>query len=161
MKMKSPLEKEMEKVNKQMLLFVISKMGNGETTTDQLDKFGYSYIKGYLGAHPYDMIPSMKHNQSIIINEGSSRTDGYHWMALVRIHDTYYLYDSFGRTPDKIFKKSFLENKKIVGSDKYIQDREQQDMTLFDKKTEKNCGQRALSWLMNVNQYGINKARLI
>lgn len=115
-----------------------------------------------MGAFAYDQLPELKPHQCCIVNEGSSKTDGFHWMALIRIDNTYYLYDSFGRDVKKIFPRiKYFKNKKVVNSD-ITHDREQQDKSLKnDKITEINCGQRCLAYLLFILHNGFQKARLI
>jgi len=108
-----------------------------------------SYLeKKYLGSFSYDKKPILKNNQYCILNTDSSKRNGTHWVAVCRLNNKNYFYDSFGRYQSRLIPK--LKGK-FINSDL---DTEQQD-------AESDCGQRCLSWLGVVEVLGIEIALLI
>ena len=145
---KTQTEIEAEQIYKQYLDFVISKIGSNETTSDQLEQFGFTYLpRGqFKGCFPRDMIPKLNYGESCIVNEDTHKGPGIHWMSLYH-GSTLIFYDSFGRTHKKV-------KVKVKAKDADPTDREQ-------KFKEMNCGARALAFLMVCYFQSENKAILI
>lgn len=116
----------------------------GTTDTTELKKAGDRYIHHFNGVYSADRIPTINDNESCIVNLDDHDEDGTHWVALVRISDIIYFYDSFGRTYSNLLSGLNNGTLKVVNAER---DAEQH----ID---ELNCGQRCLAFLYMVNQYG-------
>ncbi len=131
-------------------------LGNDSTYSDTLDKVSRKQLgKKFHGVYPSDRIPQLTGIKPYaIINTDKSTSPGSHWIGVgYNDDDDYYMiYDSFGRKTNKImpgFRASF--NGTVLATDS---DAEQ-------RMKENNCGQRALAWLICVDSFGYDMARLI
>lgn len=52
---------------------------------------------------------SKKRRECLILNHGSSRTDGTHWTALARDNNVAYYFDSFGKLPPPFEVVNYLD----------------------------------------------------
>ena len=52
--------------------------------------------KIFIGCYSKDQIPLIEDNKSIIINLQNSNQPGSHWIALKRVNNTIFVFDSFG-----------------------------------------------------------------
>lgn len=55
-------------------------------------------IPGFCGTFACDMIPTITSNISLIINTDPSSKPGKHWIAVYTSINTFYFFDSFGRS---------------------------------------------------------------
>ena len=80
------------------------------------------YYKNFKGCFSKDQIKLIGDNKSMIINLQDSNQPGYHWIALKRVKNTIFLFDSFGvgYIPIGIFK--VYKNYKIITNIYRIQD---------------------------------------
>jgi hypothetical protein len=141
-----------------ILLYLKQFLGNGETDSDQLNKVGFKLIHGYKGTYACDEIPLLKNGESIIVNQGNIKSNGYHWCGLRKEFNKLYFYDSFGRGASII--PSLKSFKTKIKSD--TTEREQMDKSIKgDTKTESNCGQRSMGFLMICQMNGVEDAMLI
>jgi hypothetical protein len=127
-------------------------MGKKSTTNIQLNKMGKQMFgKKYQGTFSQSHKPKSKPvNQYFIINTDTKDGPGVHWCAVVKNKNTYYIYDSFGRTSKRLLPV-FTQGRLIIDSD---YDAEQ----FGDSEI---CGQLCLSWIQVVNDFGIRNALLI
>ena len=70
--------------------------------------------KNFKGCFSKDQISLIENNKSIIINSNNSNEPGSHWIALKRVKNTIFVFDSFGigYIPMTIFK--IYKNFKII-----------------------------------------------
>jgi hypothetical protein len=124
---------------------VEKEMGHNTTTDNlEIDAYCFKNIKNYVGTYPFDLAPILKNGQSCIINLDSSEGPGEHWMSLIKNKSKLYGYDSFGRKINKLIKLKFRP---------IINDTKDKEQDLI--KTETNCGQRSISWLICFKKYGL------
>lgn len=124
---------------------------NTITTDDYLNKIGKEHILGFKGVYSRDVaakvIPKMKPGQSMIINlDPNYENGGSHWTALrISTESPTIMYtDSFGAGPPEDVRTASLNTGRgLVFSNRINQ-----------KISEKNCGKRALLWLMLMDQAG-------
>ena len=68
--------------------------------------------RNFIGCFSKDQIPLIENNKSIIMNLQNSNQPGSHWIALKRVNNIIYVFDSFGigYIPIDIFKvfKNFI-----------------------------------------------------
>ena len=78
--------------------------------------------KNFMGCYSKDQIPLVENNKSIIMNLNNSNEPGSHWIALKRVNNGIYVFDSFniGFLPIGIFK--IYKNYKIITNIYRIQD---------------------------------------
>ena len=78
--------------------------------------------KNFMGCFSKDQIKLIENNKSIIINLQDSNQPGSHWIALKRVNNTIFVFDSFGigYIPVGIFK--VYKNHKIITNIYRIQD---------------------------------------
>ena len=79
--------------------------------------------KNFIGCYSKDQIPLIENNKSIIMNLQNSNQPGSHWIALKRVNNTIFVFDSFGigyHLPVGIFK--VFKNYKIITNIYRIQD---------------------------------------
>ncbi len=140
-------EKTMEKHYNNFIRKIEKVIGNKSTDSLQLNQLGKKLFGNkFLGCYPIDQIPVMKQGQYCILNQDKTGGPGIHWLGCYKNNNHYNIYDSFGRSSDKLLGlKNTIDSK---------HDAEQ-------KEIEQNCGQRSLSWLLCVQKYGIENALLI
>ena len=70
--------------------------------------------KNFIGCYSKDQIKLIENNKSIIMNLQNSYESGSHWIALKRVNNTIFVFDSFGigYLPIGIFK--VFKNLKII-----------------------------------------------
>ncbi len=127
-------------------------LGTGATFMNDLTDLGkLLFKKKYIGTFASDKIPIIKNNQYMILNLDTSKMQGSHWIAVARLNDKLYVYDSFGRNTNSIIPalQKKYRNIKIIES---LRDVDQDSFTEFD------CGQRSLAWLFIVDHWGIDMA---
>ena len=111
-------------------------LGKDSTYSTELFKIGKLFFKNrFIGVYPSDQIHELKNMQCEIINLDNSRQEGSHWIALARMNNKYYFYDSFGRKHSKILKS--LKIKNIINTE---EDAEQHILS-------EDCGARCMAWL--------------
>jgi hypothetical protein len=127
-------------------------MGKKSTTNHQLDTIGKQLFGAkYIGTFSQSYKPKKKpDHQYFIINTDLANMPGVHWVAVVKNKNTYYIYDSFGRTSKRLLPV-FTQGRLIIDSD---YDAEQ----FGDSEI---CGQLCLSFLQVVKEFGIRNALLI
>ena len=78
--------------------------------------------KNLIGCFSKDQIPLIENNKSIIMNLQNSNQPGSHWIALKRVNNTIFVFDSFGigYLPISVFK--VFKNFKIITNIYRIQD---------------------------------------
>ena len=78
--------------------------------------------KNFIGCFSKDQIKLIKNNKSIIVNLQNSNQPGSHWIALKRVKNSIFIFDSFGigYLPIGIFK--VYKNYKIITNIYRIQD---------------------------------------
>ncbi len=149
-------EKRMHIIYNRVLDNMEKKLGNDSTYSDTLDRVSREQLgKKFHGVYPSDRIPKLTSIKPYaIINTDKSSAPGSHWVGVgYNDHGEYYMiYDSFGRKTNKImpeFRASF--NGRVLETDS---DAEQ-------RMKENNCGQRSLAWLICVDSFGFDMAKLI
>ncbi len=124
------------------------------TYSDNILQLGNKLFKEkFHGVYPSDHIPELtKEKPYAILNLDKSTESGSHWVAIAKVNNETYIYDSFGRKNQQIIPSlSKSGNGKIEDTDR---DAEQ-------KINELNCGNRSVAFLLLVDRFGINYAKLI
>ena len=135
-------------------------LGNHALSNDELDDvckplFGSKYR----GTHPVDSKFPLKPGM-FIINTDIASGDGVHWQGMVLSKTTAYIFDSFGRDPDKtipILMKRLRRAKYKIKFD--TKDAEQR--ATYKNKMVLTCGHSCISWLLCVHKFGIRAAMRI
>ena len=78
--------------------------------------------KNFIGCFSKDQIPLIENNKSIIINLNNSDEPGSHWIALKRVNNDIYVFDSFGIGYLPICILKVFKNFKIITNIYRIQD---------------------------------------
>ena len=92
----------------------------------------------WLGVFSADTIPNRE--GYYVVNTDNSKGPGEHWVADINKGRQRYLYDSFGRTARELpWQATYTDP-----------DPEQ-------RKTETNCGARAMAWLVYTQHFGIER----
>lgn len=156
--MKQLTEKQILKIYNKYLKNIYKDLGKGETDSNQLNQYAASLFGDkFAGVYASDQVPNLsKKSPYCIVNLDPSNKPGEHWVAVyLQNNDTVLLYDSFGRDANtllKAFSKYFKKlGKKIINSD-----RDAEQLIIQD-----DCGQRCLSFLLCVQNYGYRNATLI
>jgi hypothetical protein len=131
--------------------------GNKSTYMNDLDRVGRKLLGvKFKGVYPSDKIPKLNDLKPYcILNLDKSTQSGSHWVSVAKIHgeDSSIIYDSFSRPAKKIIPVLLNSgNGKIINSD--LSDNEQ-------KIEETDCGARSLSFLVVLDKYGVDVAKLI
>lgn len=129
-------------------------VGNKTTYLEQLEGHGKKILGvNFAGVFPSDKIPRLNDlRKYAILNLDKSTQAGSHWVAVARDGDRTYIYDSFGRDHRAIIPVlSRSGNGRIINTDR---DAEQHIL-------ETNCGARCLAWLVLIEKYGTDTAKLI
>ncbi len=136
-------------IYKDLLFMAETLVGKGTTAEHTLTNAGKHILdEDYEGTFAVDEIPS-KPFKYAIVNLDKRGAGGSHWVALAKVDkDLYMVYDSFGRHTGKILPTLQL---KTVDTE---HDAEQQTK-------EKNCGARALAWLLFFDAFGPEAAQKI
>lgn len=158
MSSKTQKEKDVEREYNNILKQIIEPLSGDKTTyLSELNGIGKKIFGvKYKGTFPSDKIPKLNDLAPYaILNLDKSTEPGSHWVAIAKHpnEDKTLLYDSFARKGSKIIKSlAYSGNGRIVDSD--LKDREQAVI-------ETNCGARSLSFLVVVEKYGWENAKLI
>lgn len=148
-------EKEAEMIYNHILNNIVEPLtGNKSTYMDELKAVGRKLLGiKFKGVYAADKIPILNDlKKYCILNLDRTGMPGSHWIALAKVKNNTYVYDSFGRQNTKIIPNlRFSGNGRIVDVDR---DAEQ------DKK-EQNCGARCIAWLCVVEKWGMDMAKLI
>jgi hypothetical protein len=151
-------EAKAEQLYKDTLKNVIYPLtGNKSTYMNDLDRVGRKLLGiKFRGVFPSDKIPKLNDLKPYcILNLDKSTQSGSHWIALAKIlgkDESSVVYDSFGRSNKKIIPALLnSKNGTIIDTDR---DAEQ-------KIEETDCGARCLSWLVVLDKYGVDVARMI
>ena len=155
-------EKEIMKEYNLILKDFEKKLGNNSTFNTDLDKIARKHLGNkFHGVYSSDKIPKLNELKPYaIINLDNSKQPGSHWVGLafdrkMNGGKDLVVYDSFGRKTKKILPDAY---KKFNGSGHTIKDT---DYDAEQKKSEKNCGQRSLAFLVYYNKHGKDKALII
>jgi hypothetical protein len=145
----------MEKMDNIKLIYDLNvkelenKLGEGATTNIDLDKIGKKMFKGkFKGVYSLDDLPHPLKAGYYIVNNTLASEGGEHWLGLVKKGGKHYVYDSFGRRTYKVAPRLVKDLKKVVET----------ELDPEQKIEEKNCGQRCLSWLHIVDEFGVIKS---
>jgi hypothetical protein len=140
---------------KKELIALRKKYGNKALDNVDIDKYCKMYLgKMYVGCFSQDTVPinRLPSTCMFIFNNDISTGPGIHWIACFKEGCTFYIYDSFGRKSTHLVplfaKQVFRSGGKIRDSD---YSKEQADY-------QEDCGLRAISFLICVRRYGIEKA---
>lgn len=159
---KSSMSKPSEQVYDEILHNIVEPILGDDTTfsTDIAIIGKHLFGSKWAGVFPVDAIPqTLSVNQYLVVNLDKSNEPGSHWVALVVLRKSkttkkpkyhFLMYDSFGRSPEKILP--FIEEKNNVDS---TEDDSEQNII------ENNCGARAITWLIMYDQFGEKAAREI
>ena len=124
----------------QALKYFEDKVGKQITFSNVLDDIGKKmFNESFKGVYPVDKIPEMNEGNVCIINVDTSNLPGSHWIGCGVHNNRLYVYDSFGRSQDKL-KNMYSSLKKEYKITEPENDPEQSIQ-------ENNCGQRSLSWI--------------
>jgi hypothetical protein len=133
-----------EKLYNRLLKQVESALGKKPTTNFQLNKYcRKKFGHQYKGTFARNQIPIMNHNEFCIANLDTSNEPGSHWIAIIKHHDKYLIYDSYGRDLSKILP-NFNKKYDVISTE---QDAEQSDSAT-------NCGPRCIAALGVYNMLG-------
>jgi len=141
---------ETEKLFRKYKNSLISKLGRDALYSDVLEDVAKTFFgTRFKGVFSQDE-KFEKKTGYYIINTDTKKGKGIHWIALYLTSKTAYIYDSFGRSPNKLIPHlvKHLADRKIVSSDK---DQEQKGLSQV-------CGHLSISWLRIVKEKGIKKA---
>lgn len=115
---------------------------DGITTDVQLNTWGRANIPGFRGVYARDQVnqvcPGLRPGESVILNlDPGYRRGGTHWVAVRRSSEAPIVYykDSFGAPPPKNIVSACAGAGLVYGN------------RIYQKLSEKNCGQRALRFL--------------
>jgi hypothetical protein len=130
--------------------------GNQSTYMNDLDRVGRKLLGvKFKGVFPSDKIPKLNDLKPYcILNLDKSTQSGSHWVSVAKIHgeDKSITYDSFGRSNKKIIPAlSSSGNGTIIDTDRDVE----------QKIEETDCGARSLAWLVVLDKYGVDVARMI
>ena len=105
------------------------------------------------GVYPSDQIPELtKEKPYAILNLDKSTESGSHWVAIAKVNNETYIYDSFGRKNQQIIPSLSKSGNGTI---------EDTDRDAEQKINELNCGNRSVAFLLLVDRFGINYAKLI
>jgi NDP-sugar pyrophosphorylase family protein len=155
---KSQKEKGVENAYTNILKQVVEPLSGDKTTyLTELNGVGKKLFGvKYKGTFPSDKIPRLNDlSPYAILNLDKSTESGSHWVAIAKHpnKNETLLYDSFARRGTKIIPSlTYSGNGRIIDSD--LKDREQEIV-------ETNCGARCLAYLVVVEKYGWDAAKLI
>lgn len=130
------------------------RLGRGITYAKQLTTVGKSVLgQAYRGTFPQDRHPNNLSNGDVfILNLDKAASGGSHWVGVAYVNKKFIIYDSFGRSSSRILPH-FI---KQIGYKYADTDRDAEQ-----KKKQNDCGQRSLSFLIFLKQYGVAEAMRI
>ena len=128
---------------------LIAKLGTKATTDKQLTTVGKSLFGSkYIGTFSSDYKPrKTPSKQYFIINVDGEQLPGSHWLGIVKNNNTYYIFDSYGRSAKRLIP-NFAGGKHIIETDPDVD----------QSKTSDICGALCLAWLCTVDKLGIRAA---
>ena len=154
---KSKKEIEIELIYNKILKDIELLVGDGVTYLNDLEKIGHKLFGvKFKGVYPSNYIPKLTDlSPYAILNLDTSKQSGSHWIAIAKKknkNDTL-VFDSFGRNGKSIIKSLYYSgNGRIINSD--LKDSEQ-------TVNEDNCGAQSLAFLVVVEKFGWDNAKLI
>ena len=149
----SRTEKQVMTIFKRINKAILKEIGHSKATTDtELTRVGKLLLgKEYSGTFTVDHKPSRRRkNQYFIINNKPRSHPGEHWIAVVKQDQTFFVYDSFGRS-SKTLIPSFVKGRTYFDSDS---DAEQHPGSSI-------CGSLCLSFLVCFDRLGKENAMRI
>ena len=149
------MEKYSEMIyNKVLNEIVIPITGKDETYSQQLNDISKTLLKDkFKGVFASDQIPTLTVLKPYaIINVDKSNQPGSHWLAMVRVRNKSYVYDSFGRDVKKLIPSINKSIKNIHNID--TKDAEQ-------KISQNSCGARCIAFILLVEMFGMKYAKYI
>lgn len=112
--------------------------------------------KRFRGVFACDEVPDLNIHDSAILNLDDSNGSGTHWIAIYKPTETQVIvYDSFGRAIQSLSPEITSQLKTGGEILKNTRPDAEQQETGPDSET---CGQRSISWLLYVYQYGPRRA---
>jgi hypothetical protein len=150
------IEKEFRKYKSQYIRL----LGNHALSNDELDDVCKSLFGSkYRGSHPVDSKFQMKPGM-FIFNTDIASGPGVHWVSLVLTKKTAYIYDSFGRDPEKTIPILYNRLRRAKYKIKFdTKDKEQR--ATYKNRMVVNCGHACISFLLCVHKFGIRAAMKI
>ena len=133
---------------------MIETIGCDTTYNVELDKVAKRRIgRQFIGVYPADETPDLsKYDIAYAIVNTDKATDaGTHWLALIRINNTTYLYDSYGRPKGSLSPYFKNKNWKMTNPNK------EQLKTL----SSNICGQICIAYILTVKRYGEDVVKVI
>ena len=124
------------------------------TYSDHILQLGKKLFKEkFHGVYPSDQIPELtKEKPYAILNLDKSTESGSHWVAIAKVNNETYIYDSFGRKNQQIIPSLSKSGNGTI---------EDTDRDAEQKINELNCGNRSVAFLLLLDRFGINYAKLI
>ena len=110
-------------------------MGTGITSDAEISDY-CRFLQDFRGTHAWDKIPKLKNMESCIINLDTSNQPGSHWVAIYKLKNKMYMFDSFDRKISS-FKKVEI------------------DKAVTQKPKELDCGQRSIAFLTLIESIGL------
>jgi hypothetical protein len=154
-KAKAKKEKYCELLYNKILKDIVKPFTGDQTTyLSELLGAGKKFLGvKFKGVYPSDKIPKLNDLAPYaILNLDTSKMPGSHWVAIAKSGNDTYIYDSFGRSNIHIIPNlEFSGNGKIIDSDR---DAEQGIL-------DTDCGARSIAWLIFLDKWGIDCAKLI
>ena len=97
--------------------------------------------------------PNANKCYSILNTSATYENEGEHWISCYQKDNVIYIYDSFAR---KKIMKPFVDKMNILGYKCVYTNKKSDQGNMQD-----TCGIRSLIWLLFVEKYGIDKAKLV
>ncbi len=122
----------------------------GTTNNIELSRLGKGIFgELFLGVFSADKFPKyIRDGQMFIINNKSSKQQGQHWLSFIKSSKNrdhkpkLYAYDSFNRDIHKL--SPYFRNKRFINA----------NSGRDESFAERDCGQRAMSWILSFNKHG-------
>lgn len=128
--------------------------GKNETIGYTVQKLARQFIGDkFIGVYSVDKIPRIGYGKCCIVNLDKHDEPGSHWIALARQGDYIMLFDSFGRSLNKINKHIKKKNDRI---EVITPERDPEQ-----KESETNCANHCIAFLIIWNRYGMKGAKYI
>ena len=150
------IEKEFRKYKSQYIRL----LGNHALSNDELDDVCKSLFGGkYRGTHSVDSKFQMKPGY-YVINTDIASGDGIHWQGLILSKTVAYIFDSFGRSPEKTIPILYKRLRRAKYKIKFdTKDKEQR--ATYKNRMVVNCGHAVISFLLCAHKFGIRAAMKI
>jgi NDP-sugar pyrophosphorylase family protein len=154
---KSKKEIEIELIYNKILKDIELLVGNDVTYLSDLEKIGKKLFGvKFKGVYPSNHIPKLNDlSPYAILNLDTSQQSGSHWIAIAKNKNKNetLIFDSFGRNGRTIIKSLYYSgNGRIINSD--LKDSEQ-------TVDQDNCGAKSICFLVVVEKFGWDNAKLI